>query len=425
MAKEPIHPPVKFTSGKGAFVTRQLPDGTTQNICIGLQNVDFFMGCPAQIPGELMPEIIANDGQYSPERLASCRKNELPDERCEYCYDKRKNANDLNLRTITYKGKNSTKGYFEKTFGEDQDPPFRVIRISKFTEGGHPIALPLLMEFLELCRQYGVATVLPTKALPFGKKGLTRKVRECLTQEIIDQTPPGLSLAKLFRKTGSAIYYSLGYEQMETGLVSQGFTSKWRIQQAKRYHEAGVRTSSTVVCDVTSSIKENILQGSAIELALKAREEGLKMRLLPLRLNSRKTANIVGLNWEENHYQEPKKPLPNQDFLGEELENYYEEALELAEEKGRYQRKSSESVPRILHPDFKRLIENGVGVCGQIGDTEYCDQCNLQDNVRITFPVDQKVKVKSNTKIAKDKKKRRQRKRLTKGGQTILFDPYK
>ncbi len=424
MTKGPIHPAVRFTSGKGDFIKRRISDKITQNICVGIQNVDFFMGCPAQVPGELMREVILNDGQYDPERVKRCEKKDLPDGRCEYCYDKRKNSGKLNLRRITREGKESTLGDFERVFGEGQTPPFRVIRISKFTEGGHPIAMPLLAEFLGLCKQFDVATVLPTKALPFGKKGLTRKVRDCLTQEVIDQVPSEKDLAKLFIDTNSAIYYSLGYRQLETGLVSQGFTPQWRIQQAKGYHEAGVRTSLTVVCDVTRSIKENVKYKSAIDQALKAREKGLVVRILPIRLNSRKVARTIGLNWDEVHYKEPEKMDSNQTFL-EGLENYDEDVARLADEKGTYIRLSTGSVPRILHPDFAYLIgEEELGVCGRIGENECCDMCNLQDNVRISFPADELIKVTYDPKLKEAKKRRQQRKRFAKGGQESLFDPY-
>jgi len=422
MARGPIHPPVRFTSGKGDFIKKQLPRGKVEHVCVGIHNVDLFMACPAQVPGELMQEVIINDGQYSKKTLNEHEK--VPDGRCEYCYDKRKNSGKLNLRKITLEGKESTLGDFERIFGEDQNPPFRIIRIAKFTESGHPIAIPLLIEFLELCKRFDVATVFPTKALPFGKKGLTRKVRECLTPEVISQVPSGNILAELFTDTKSAIYYSLGYEKMETGLVSQGFTTQWRIQQAKRYHGAKVRTSLTTVCDVTSSIKENAKQGSAIRKALKAREQGLKIRLLPLRPNSRKVAYELGLDWDQAHYKKPEKVDPNQKSL-RKLGQHQKEAKKLANQNGRYLKKSTESVARFMHPDFKSLVEEGVGVCGRIGETEYCDQCNIKNDIRITFPVSKLVKVEYDPELREAKKRRQQRKRLVKGGQTLIFDPNK
>jgi hypothetical protein len=107
MARGPIHPAIRFTSGKGDFIKRQLSDGTIIPICVGIQNVDFFMSCPAQVPSELMQEVIENDGQYNQERTEAGKK--CPDERCFYCYDKRKNSGKLNLKRITYEGTQSTK----------------------------------------------------------------------------------------------------------------------------------------------------------------------------------------------------------------------------------------------------------------------------------------------------------------------------
>ena len=419
MARGPIHPAIRFTSGKGDFIKRQLPDETIIPICVGIHNVDFFMACPAQVPGELMIEVIENDGQYSQKTLERCEKT--PDQRCDYCYDKRKNSGKLNLKRITYEGTQSTKGDFERIFGEEQDPPFRIVRISKFTEGGHPIAIQLLIEFLELCKQFNVATVLPTKALPFGKKGLTEKVKGRLTPEVISQIPPGNNLAKLFKETSSAIYYSLGYEKMETGIISQGFTTDWRIQQAQEYHKAGARTSLTVMCDVTTSIKENTHYGSVIEQALKTREAGLNVRILPIRLNSRRVAKMLGIDWDKNHYKEINFH-EYQEFLGG-LESHKEEAIRIANEQGRYIKKSTESIPRFLHPDFKYLVEHeNLGICGRIGEKEYCDLCNLQDNVRIAFPSNELIKVQYDPKLRDAKRKSLQRRRLKKGGQTLIFN---
>jgi len=54
----------------------------------------------------------------------------------------------------------------------------------------------------------------------------------------------------------------------------------------------------------------------------------------------------------------------------------------------RYYRKgNNEAYPAFLHKDFQRLVDSGAGVCGTIGEEEYCDKCNLIKNVRIKFPV--------------------------------------
>ena len=62
---------------------------------------------------------------------------------------------------------------------------------------------------------------------------------------------------------------------------------------------------------------------------------------------------------------------------------------------------NNQYIPQYFHPDFQRLVDNGAGVCGQVG-CEHCDACNLEYQ-RLTFPSSQLVQINYSNK--KDSKK--------------------
>jgi len=78
-------------------------------------------------------------------------------------------------------------------------------------------------------------------------------------------------------------------------------------------------------------------------------------------------------------------------------------------ERKRYLRKrNNELVPAFFHTDFQKLVEEGVGVCGQVGEYEYCDKCQVFDSeTRVSFPVKELVRVNHSTRFYQARKKRR------------------
>ena len=118
---------------------------------------------------------------------------------------------------------------------------------------------------------------------------------------------------------------------------------------------------------------------------LLSRDELKKLSTLPIRLNSEKLARMVtGHSMKELRNVHPS-------FDG------YEMPLS-----GRWRKRgNNELAPNYLHPDFEKLYEEGVGICGEIGENEYCDKCNLcpTKSVRIVFPLSEKPKVVYDKKV--------------------------
>jgi hypothetical protein len=275
---------------------------------------------------------------------------------------------------------------------EEYHPEF--VRLGKVAEAGHSFYQELLIEFLELCRQFGTRVILPTKMLTFDNQ-----------------------LAELFQETGSVLIYSIGYDKLEKGACSQGYANEWRIEQAQQYASKGVNATLTLVCDITSSIKQNAKHGSAAEKALKARTKELTMRILPLRLNSRKVAYAVtGKDWDDLIY---KQVDPSENVLPGFEENV-EEVRQDMEQRPYALRGNNEAYPRYFHADFKDLIaRHNLGVCGRVDDMEYCDKCNLFGDARIVFPVSELAEVVYDRKIRVERKRYIRRGREKRG--TLKF----
>jgi hypothetical protein len=174
------------------------------------------------------------------------------------------------------------------------------------------------------------------------------------------------------------VNYSICRDASEDGAVSQGFSNLWRIQEAERYANAGVNTTLTLTCDVTSSIKENTKRGFTVEEVLQSQRRGMTIRLLPLRINSKKFCYEA----TEKKWGEIIKPANNQYFLNLGFEWRY------------IKKGSNEAIPLFFNDDFQKLVNENTGVCGRVGEVEYCDLCNLQEGARIFFPISKLVQVK-------------------------------
>jgi hypothetical protein len=335
---------LQLAKGKAEYVKRTKPNGELEDICLCGYNADFSAECIEQVHGSLLSEVIKNNGSYDQDKIDGYRKNIGLDFRCIYCYAKRKNWGKITLKIIG----NKTRLQFEK------EKP-KIIRLGKNTECGHFFYTPQLIKFLELCKEYETQVIFPNKALKFDEK-----------------------IAALLRGTNSVLNYSLGNDRFERGAVSQGFTNSWRAEQARMYGNAGVNATITLTCDVTSSLKENIARGFAIEEALNAQRQGITLRLLPLRLTSKKVClEATGKKWGEIVI-----PTKDGDILDFGIE-------------WRYLKKgNNEAVPLFFHEDFQKMVDEGIGVCGRVGEIEYCDECNLTKDIRISFPASELTQVK-------------------------------
>jgi hypothetical protein len=298
----------------------------------------------------------------------------LPNWKCDYCYGRRKNNGKITPLEVN----DVTRGEFE------QKKPM-IVRLGKLTEVGHPFYRKQLLDFLELCREFGTSVIFPTKMLEYDER-----------------------VAKLLRETRSVLNYGIGNDSLERGACSQGFKNEKRIWEAWKYHMDGVNTTLTIACDVTSSMGDNVGRGFAVGKAMDFRGE-IPRRLLPMRINKVALAwKIAGEDWHKLIY----RTIDGEDKLPLELHE--------VDNPGRYiQRGNNELIPRIYHPDFRGFV-GSCRVCSRIGEIEYCDGCHLDGALKQCFPASEIAEVQYNPGRSEDMRRYRQKKRRDKR-QGVLF----
>src|SRR3989344_1310035 len=153
---------VLLNRGKADFIRRLAPGNTKpQDVCLLKWNVEFSVkGCAAIVPYNLLQEVADNNGGYLPGNLERYRKAGVVDERCLYCYAMRRNSGNVRPKVVNEKTRADFKSILPK-----------IIRIGKLTEGGHPLYYKTMMDFLDLCREFGTSVIFTTKMLPFGIEG--------------------------------------------------------------------------------------------------------------------------------------------------------------------------------------------------------------------------------------------------------------
>ncbi len=366
------------TGGKGDFVKRRLSDGSYEPICLCTYNADFSIrGCMAQVHEDYLEDVIKNNGSYSKELIPEIQKAGLMDSRCMYCYAKRHNWGQATPLEVN----NITKNDFEVF-----NPEY--VRIGKNTECGHFLYHNLMLDFFDMCADFNSGVIFPTKALEFNKDTVESLLR-----------------------IKHVINYSIGNDGLEGGLVSQGYTNKFRVNEAVKYHKAGVHSTLTVVCDVTSSFEENDKRGFAVFDALKAHwDYNIPLRILPLRLNTHKLAPLsTGKSWK-TLLESKNQQLMDFEVSKKEDWTFYSRVIG-----------SGDLDPRYFHPDFLDFVEDGIGVCGRVGRQEenhamceHCDKCDLTTD-RIVFPASELPKIKTNKDILmKNRTKRNKKKKKEK-----------
>ena len=407
--------------GKGETVIRRLEDGTEDRVCNNNYSGDGCTGCIGRIPVELLGEVIENFGTYSKERIdryTANKKNKyindswtpngycieevteeykkkgeippkelcsetgyaLPKEQCVYCYAQGYNAGNVTPREIT-------KKTLESLTVENPD----IIRFGKKTEFGHPFHWKTFKDIFGIINDRNIQWILPNKMLTYGIEGakeLSKFSRG--NNDIVYQMAKNIGLlsgeevADIMGPNGS-LNFSIGNDRMELGPCSQGFTNEFRITQGIKFYQNGpMNTSLWCAVDVTHSIKHNAEMGNSIRDALDAMEKyGIPVRILPLKIKSDVTSRLATGKSRKELMQEESK---NQILLGDEHK--------IRSSKYFAVKRNGELSPKEMHPDFQNLRdEHGLGFCGLVGETEYCDKCNLpgMENERISFPANELI----------------------------------
>ena len=107
--------------------------------------------------------------------------------------------------------------------------------------------------------------------------------------------------------------------------------------------------------------------------------------LTPARLISAKAAQaITGKPRADLIYQDNK--TPHQPPI-EGIKAIVEASIAKMESRPYQKRGNNDLVSRFMHPDFQKLADEGIGICGQIGDIEHCDGCRIDRGENPDFPL--------------------------------------
>jgi len=313
-------------NGKQTF----LPD------CILDLNLDFANWC---ISG------ISLDGKLSP--LNSC----------DYCYASYKHSGYPNIYHVSKKHliEQITEAKKERA---QKDLSTRYLRLGKRTEAGYDLFYEHILTTLEACLETGISVVFPTKFLQFDK-----------------------NIAELLKRTDSTLLFSLGNDKFEKGPCLYGRTNNWRIEQAKKFLDFGVRAVPYVLID---AIKEN--GGHFFSRVLNEAMTFPLVQLIPIKIRQRALANTILGGWQSLIEGQ------EDDLLGYSC--------------GGYEQSQSHSRLHIdVHTSIKQHIMNNNGcvrMCSHNNNTMWCGKCFMTgENGRI----DSIKKVILEKKIQRRKKK--------------------
>ncbi len=265
---------------------------------------------------------------------------------CEYCYSEAKHGKkggfpkemyDFTKQRLTEEIKGGCKLIHnsEETLGR----PVKMLRFGKRTESWTPFTKDKFSETLEVMVDVGTRGVIPTKLLPFDP-----------------------FLAKLFRGTNSTLLYGVSpFSKFEFGAVEiYGSTNEWRMEQARKYAEAGVDSQYYLLCAAN-------LPPGEFEKKVLADAERNKMivQVLPLRHKNKDLCfRMTGENW---------------DFLKNKHPN--QEKLFLKENEASYIYFDNQLVLKKIHPEWEKIIGNNRGrvkMCHHDDYTIYCGGCSAK-----------------------------------------------
>lgn len=224
-----------------------------------------------------------------------------------------------------------------------------VLRLGKRTESGSIFTRNQLFTTLEACVETNTKVVMPTKYLEFDKE-----------------------IARLFKKTGSTLLYSIGYDNAEKGAALHGCNNEWRLEQAVKYREHGVDAILYLLVDLPNETTDR--EHKILDFA---KENYLFTQLLAIRFPGKKVAReIIGGSWEDL--------TMNEDQLVLESIN--------GKIHGGYKWKNNQLIAQRTHEDYSKLIGNNnhcVRLCHHNDKDTYCGSCFLKKGFIIpTEPVD-------------------------------------
>jgi hypothetical protein len=161
------------------------------------------------------------------------------------------------------------------------------IRIGEGTENFIPELIEQVMTLVEFAHKEKIAVVIPTKTPLYDK-----------------------AIAKTLSKANVSLMVSLGSDELETGICKMGFTNERRIEEAIKYHKAGIRTVLYPITDLTTHPENNKLW--TVRKAYQLNQEiGIPVQFLLYRVGDKNLlGKIVDLK---------KRPILNKFEVEEEL----------------------------------------------------------------------------------------------------------
>ncbi len=349
-----IKPEKMLTGGKQEFVPS----------CKLQANIDFGQGC---ISGWIPIKDASFDGKFFTGYLSS------PNSECTYCYARDKHR--CFSKTIYEFDKQrlieELKGECRLDFGDWETKlgrPVDILRFGKRTETGAPFTRRQLIGTLEAMIETRTRGIIPTKYLEYNKE-----------------------TEKLLKKTNSVVLYSVGdFDEFEKGACTHGCNNGFRLEQAVKYHEAGV--NSLLYLHIIGHKPPGKRENEILKIAKK---HNMNIQLLPMRFPNRDlTKRMTGQTW--NHLKGGSKRAWNQ-FI-----------LPAHGDFGSYVFRENMLCLEKVHSSWLEMMGNNNGkirMCHHTLENTYCGGC-FQAKGEISDPPSQNMKkIYTRSKRPRNRKK--------------------
>jgi hypothetical protein len=336
-----IKPEKMLTGGKQWFVPS----------CKLQANIDFGKGC---ISGWIPIEGASFDGKFFTNYLSS------PNSECEYCYAKRRHRTfpktiyEFDKQRLIEELSGGCKlefGNWESELGK----PVDILRFGKRTETCAPFTRNQFIGTLEAMIETGTKGVITTKYLEYDK-----------------------GIEERLKKTKSVVLHGVGnFDEFEKGAGMHECNNDFRLEQAVKYHEAGV--NSLLYLHILGHKPPGKRENEFLKIAEKHK---IKVQLLPIRFpNKDLTKRMTGQTW--NHLKGGSRRNRNQSILPG-FDDY-----------GSYVFREKMLCLEKIHSSWLKMINNNKGrirMCHHTLENTYCGGC-FQTKGEITDPPPQDKKI--------------------------------
>ncbi|MGV8171060.1 MAG: hypothetical protein ACP5OA_00015 [Candidatus Woesearchaeota archaeon] len=316
-----IEPKFLLKPGKSEFVPS----------CLLQANLYFSKGC---ITG-----FVPSEGAFFRDKVFQGFYHDKLAE-CDYCYalDKHDVYPKTFVKINKKKLREELEGKFEDFNNNIVGQKVKILRLGKRTEAGAVYNSPQLIDSLETCIDANIEGIIfPTKFLEYDSE-----------------------LAKLLKRSNTQLLYSMGFDNLEHGAYFHNMSNAQRLENAIKYHEAGVKSAPYLMLDLTSSL--SIGDKGLIDKVL---NHGMSIQLLGARVPKKDLAvRMTGRSWE-NLKQHPDQHTMNGERVG-----------------GYILTGNTTLTPEKIHPEILRLISDNNGrvrLCHHNTHTTWCGACFMRE----------------------------------------------